>query len=139
MPDYEKREKRASGTVRITLPASIAYSPDRLKESIGKLADRIGHPECFSGADCLFQMEREFLFGADGGGLEPQKALGTDTGNPITVGLGSRVKYDLGRVEEAIDRVIDQIGAHPCISGFDVLFQDEMIVVNDQMEAMRFG
>lgn len=137
MPEYQEREKRASGTVRITLPASVAYSPDRLKSSIAKLAEQIGHPECFSGADCLFQMEREFLFGD--GEMKPRAAAAVGGDAPISVAMAPRVKYDLGSVEKAIDRVIDLIGPHPCISGFDVLFRDEMLVINEQLEAQRFG
>jgi hypothetical protein len=48
------------------------------------------------------------------------------------------VKYDLEKVFTAVDRVIDLIGPHPCISGFDVLFRDEMIVVNEQLQAQKF-
>jgi hypothetical protein len=56
----------------------------------------------------------------------------------VTVGMARPVKYDLDKVFKAVDRVIDLIGPHPCISGFDVLFKDEMIVVNERLEAQRF-
>jgi hypothetical protein len=35
-------EVQAHGTVRVTLPASVAYSPDLLKKSIGALLGRLG-------------------------------------------------------------------------------------------------
>jgi hypothetical protein len=59
----------------------------------------------------------------------------------FTVGLSSGVKFEIDRVFEAVDKVIDLIGPHPCISGFDVLFRDELqtVVVNDNLEAQRFG
>jgi hypothetical protein len=55
-----------------------------------------------------------------------------------TVALARPVKYDLEKVYTAIDRVIDLIGPHPCISGFDVLFRDELIVINEQLQGQRF-
>ena len=52
---------RAKGPVRITLPAKVAYDPKALKESIASIVERLGCPECFSGASCLFEMERDFV------------------------------------------------------------------------------
>jgi hypothetical protein len=131
-------ERRAAGAVRITLPARVTYDPDALKEGIVQLAERIGHPKCFSGADCLIQMEREFLFDQPEP-REPGFGRGLNTEAALLVGLAPRVKYDLDMVLEAVDRVIDNIGPHPCISGFDVLFRNQMIVVNEQLEVNAFG
>ncbi len=142
----------AAGPVRITLPVHVAYSPEALKKSIASIAEQIGHPRCFSGADCLFLMEREFVVDPQGQGAA---AAGTQTAllgpsavaypipEPwkVTVGLSSGVKYDLDKVLTAVDRVIDLIGPHPCISGFDMLLRDELnvIVVNEQLKGQRFG
>lgn len=145
-------QRRVAGPVRISLPASVAYSPDALKKSIASIAELIGHPKCFSGADCLFQMEREFVVDPAGkaapvagvrlAGLEPTLAR-EPSPDPwkVTVGLSSGVKYDLDRVLTAVDRVIDLIGPHPCISGFDVLFRDELeiITVNEQLQAQKLS
>lgn len=131
------KRRRATGTVRISLPASVTYSPKLLKRSFAQLAEQIGHPKCFSGADCLFQMEREFLFDADR--ISGRAAHVNAVAEPVNVVMAPGVKYDLGQVEKAIDRVIDKIGAHPCISGADVLFRDEMIFVNEELEATQFG
>jgi hypothetical protein len=132
------QEKFSAGAVRITLPARVTYDPDALKESIGRLAELIGHPDCFSGADCLFQMERDFLFDPEGS-ANPGMAPTAGAEAAMTVGLSPRVKYDIGTVMLAVDKVIDLIGPHPCISGFDVLFKDQMIVINEELEAQRFG
>lgn len=128
---------RAKGTVRITLPASVTYSPKLLKKSFAELAEQIGHPKCFSGADCLFQMEREFLLE----GARPPMRAGyvTAEAEPVNVVMAPRVKYDLNRIEKAIDNVIDKLGSHPCISGADVLFRDEMIFVNQKLQAEQLG
>jgi hypothetical protein len=139
------RSPRAAGPVRITLPASIAYDPNALKKGIASIVERLGCPRCFSGADCFFQMERQFV-------LDPKVAAGptpdpwlTSRPDPepahrFTVGLSSGVRHDLDKIYKAVDKVIDIIGAHPCISGFDFLFQDELrtIVVNEKIEAQRF-
>jgi len=52
---------RARGTVRVSLPAKIAYDPAALKKSIGSLLERLGCRRCFSGADCHFTHERDFV------------------------------------------------------------------------------
>jgi hypothetical protein len=137
---------RATGPIRITLPAKIAYDPGALKESIASVVERLGCPRCFSGANCLFQVEREFVVDqARKAGPLPDPWLALAGSNPmpglthqVTVGMARPVKYDLDKVFKAVDRVIDLIGPHPCISGFDVLFKDEMIVVNERLEAQRF-
>ena len=136
---HEERTLQATGTVRISLPASVTYSPDRLKRSIAELAESIGHPQCFSGANCYFQMEREFVLEGDNVVARSDSSKATPEPVPWKVALAPRVKYDLGSVQRAIDKVIDLIGPHPCISGADVLFQEEMIVVNEALEAQRFA
>ncbi len=154
MTTQARPQRKASGAVRITLPASIAYSPDRLKKSIASIAEQIGHPSCFSGADCFFQMEREFVVNPEGRAVavsqskaaepqpEPWHMQGLQPASAsFSVGLSSGVKYDLDKVLVAVDKVIDLIGPHPCISGFDVRFWEEIdwIVVNDRLEAQHFG
>jgi len=141
--------RRARDPVRITMPAAVAYNPDRLKKSIAELAELIGHPQCFSGADCFFQSERDFAVNPAGKleavALNPQPLPPREAGpSPQpwrqTIALGSTVKYDLGRVFVDIDKVIDIIGPHPCISGFDVHFKDvlDTIVINDRMVATQY-
>jgi len=137
---------RARGPIRVTLPASVAYDPDALKKSLGGILDRIGCQACCSGADILLQMEREFIADADSNirGLDrtanPDPHPWKNAKHQYTVGLSPSVKYDIDRVFVAIDKVIDIIGAHPCISGFDILLRDELrtIVVNEQLDAQRF-
>ena len=136
-------ERRARGAVRITLPASVAYDPKALKKGIANIVERLGCPKCFSGADCLFTTERDLV-------IDPKFVVGPGIaagphpdpwrGGTYTVGLSSKVRYDLDKVYKAIDKVIDIIGAHPCISGFDFHFQDELrtIVVNEALVAQRF-
>ncbi|HMB89640.1 MAG TPA: hypothetical protein VKP65_02260 [Rhodothermales bacterium] len=142
----QKRKMRAAGPIRITLPAKVAYSPDALKESIASVMERIGCPKCFSGADCFFQMERSFVLDASlnaDPSPQPSRAVtgfAARQSHEYTVGLSQGVKHDINRVYRAVDKVIDIIGAHPCISGFDILFKDvlQTIVIPENLEAQAF-
>ena len=140
--DINKTARR--GPVRITLPASVAYDPKALKKSIANIVERLGCPKCFSGADCFFTNERDFVVDSKLA-VNPHIARDPEPDpwsvqTTYTVGLSSRVRHDLDKVFVAIDKAIDIIGAHPCISGFDFHFQDELrtIVVNERLEATRF-
>lgn len=139
----EIRKTARRGAVRITLPASVAYDPKALKKSIANIVERLGCPKCFSGADCFFTNERDLVVDQKLA-VNPLIARGPQpepwSQNSYTVGLSSKVRHDLDKVFVAIDKAIDIIGAHPCISGFDFHFQDELrtIVVNEKLEATRF-
>jgi hypothetical protein len=136
---------RAAGPVRVTVPAKVAYNPDALKKSIAQLVERLGCPKCFSGADCLFEMERRFVLTAQ---QDPEpdpwvSAAPAITAQPAhlrTVGLSKGVRYDINKVFKAIDKAIDIIGPHPCISGFDIFFKDvlQTIVIPENFEAKAF-
>ena len=136
---------RAAGPVRVTVPAKVAYSPDALKKSIATLVERLGCPKCFSGADCFFEMERRFVLTAQ---QDPEpdpwvSAAPSITAQPAhlrTVGLSKGVRYDINKVFRAIDKTIDIIGPHPCISGFDIFFKDvlQQIVIPENFEAQAF-
>ena len=148
----EPPRARAHGTVRISLPAKIAYDPRALKASIGSLLERLGCPKCFSGADCLFTHERDFVVDAKGAvtavgaGPTPNPWKAGPLPDPwkeaiATVSLPPGARYDINKVFKAVDKVIDIIGAHPCHSGIDILYQNELKVIgfNEQLEAQQFG
>lgn len=50
-----------SPVVRVSIPARAAYDLASFQKSIGNLAERLGCPQCLSGANCLFELERDFL------------------------------------------------------------------------------
>jgi hypothetical protein len=125
-------------SVRITMPASVAYDPKRLKAGIAELAELLGCPKCFSGADCLLQMERNFVLDPGPAGA---RAVAASDPMPwgsaeLNVDLAQSVKYDLDKLLRAVDKVIDLIGPHPCISGYDVLLRDRLntVIVNEKLE-----
>lgn len=47
--------------VRITLSAKVAYDLNSFQKVLGSLAERLGCPQCLSGVDCTFQLERNFI------------------------------------------------------------------------------
>lgn len=133
--------QRAVGTVRVKLPAKVAYNPDLLKKSVAELLDRIGCPKCFSGANCFFSHEREFIY---------EKALSPVLGDPnprpslteaATISLSRGARYDINKVFKAIDKAIDIIGSCPCHSGIDVLYLNEakVIGINEQIQGIQYG
>ena len=136
---------RAAGPVRVTVPAKVAYNPDALKKSIAQLVERLGCPKCFSGADCLFEMERRFVLTAranpDPIPWQPTAAaIDAQPAHLRTVGLSKGVRYDINKVFRAIDKTIDIIGPHPCISGFDIFFKDvlQTVVIPENLEGKIF-
>lgn len=145
-----ERKLRARGPIRVTVPAKVAYSPDAFKKSIAGLMERIGCPKCFSGADCTFLNERLFAVDIKGGIAEGPHPEPWRTGlafdpSPqpwkVTAALAGPVRYDINQVFRAVDKVIDLIGPHPCISGFDISFQDVLntVIINEKLEGQVFG
>lgn len=138
---------RAHGTVRVTLPAKVAYEPEALKRTIGGILGRLGCPTCFSGADCHFMNERDFVVDP-AGAISSLSRGATSEINPqplppraVTVSLAPGVRYNIDSVFKAVDAVIGIIGACPCHSGFDVLYQNEVTVigVNEAGVAQQYG
>jgi hypothetical protein len=134
---------RARGTVRVSLPAKVAYHPEALKQSIGSLLERLGCGKCFSGADCLFTHERDFVVDAKGMisavELNPQPL--PPKAGMATVSLAGGARYDIDKVFKAVDKVIDIIGACPCHSGIDILYLNELKVIGIDAKgtAQQFG
>ena len=133
---------RAHGSVRVSLPAKVAYSPDALKKTIGGLMEQLGCPRCFSGADCLFTVERNYV-------VDPQGAFSAVELNPqplppridaVTASLSRGLRFDIDAVYKAVDSVINALGPCPCHSGFDVLYQNELPVIGvNEQGAQQFG
>jgi hypothetical protein len=136
----QRPELSARGPIRMTIPAAVAYNPDGLKKSLAQLAERIGCGRCFSGADCRISTERDFVLDARQQLTATQVATVADHGSMVNVGLSSEIKYDIDKVFGAIDAVIEGLGSHPCLSGFDLAFQNQLdtIVVDRNLEATSY-
>jgi hypothetical protein len=143
MPIANEPNIRARGTVRVSLPAKVAYNPDALKKTIAGLLDKLGCTHCFSGANCLFQSERDFVVDPEGAlnrvALNPQPLPPRETYATVAVHPG--VRFDVDKVLRAVDGVIKNLGPCPCHSGIDVLYQSELpvLVITEKGEVQQFG
>jgi hypothetical protein len=140
MPTANDPAIRARGTVRISLPAKVAYNPDALKKSLVGIAEQLGCTRCFSGANCLFQNERNFVVDPAGAvSLNPQPLPPRE--NHAMVAVHSSIRYDIDKILRAVDGVIKGLGPCPCHSGIDVLYQSELpvLAINEKGEVQAFG
>ncbi|HLY97481.1 MAG TPA: hypothetical protein VKT33_00290 [Candidatus Angelobacter sp.] len=138
---------KAHGAVRISLPAHVANDSNKLKQSIHSLVERVGCLTCFSGADCRFQAERDFVVDSEGKFAtlnqhpDPQPWLTTGANSTITVALGKSVQFDIEKVFQAVDKVNGLLGCPSCHSGFDIQYQNEVatIGINNELQAVQYG
>lgn len=122
---------RARGAVRLSIPASVAYDLKRLQKGLEIFAERLGHRACFSGVECTFLTERDFVINEK---LEvnrvaaPASAKGLDPdGDPArTVSMSPGTTYDIKRIQNVVAKLAER-GGHPqCYSGFDFRFRQEI-------------
>lgn len=114
------------GTVRITVPVSVGYNLKNFQKSLGALAERLGCKPCLSGADCIFQFERDYVINeklAAAGGLAASEAADVPT---ATITLPAAVNGNLGLLQKAVANIADKLGCKPCTSGFDLIFRTEL-------------
>jgi hypothetical protein len=140
MPTATDPAIRARGTMRISLPAKVAYNADALKKSLVGIAEQLGCTRCFSGANCLLQNERNFVVDPAGAvSLNPQPLPPRE--NHAMVAVHSSIRYDIDKILRAVDGVIKGLGPCPCLSGIDVLYQSELpiLAINERGEVQAFG
>ena len=49
-----------SNVIQVSIPAKIAFDLGRLQEIQKDILGRLGHPNCYSGFDLRFDLERQF-------------------------------------------------------------------------------
>jgi hypothetical protein len=136
--------KNVNGAVRITLPVSVANDLGKLQEGLGVIAAQMGCPQCCSGVDLSFQLEREAILNEKlelessllrrssiGAGTVELKGL-AQTDRPVSVVIPAKVSYDIGSLQESLARVVDRLGCQACCSGFDITFIHEREFLLDQ-------
>ena len=80
----ETRIKRKSkGTIRLSIPAKVAYNSDAFRKSIYNLLDELGCPKCFSGVDCYFTNIRDYLVNPSDLSVAPVREVADGTPQPI--------------------------------------------------------
>jgi hypothetical protein len=125
-----------NGTVRVTIPLSVAYDLGKFKKSVAALAARLGCPKCASGLNCTFQLERDYLVDE---GLRIQSFAGSratvpDTAPAVTARLPKGVAGDLRLLNRAIENIAGKLGCHACTSGFDINLRSEI----NQLKSRNF-
>jgi hypothetical protein len=133
------------GTVRISMPAAVANDLNAFKKGITALTEQLGCPTCFSGLDCTFRMERDFVINKElrvasvpsaGQGMTVSEIVGASRG--VTVSMPPAVNYDLEKILNVADIIGRNLGQHwlsgglaYCCSGFDITFQQELKFIVD--------
>jgi hypothetical protein len=125
------RKVRPNGPVRVTLPATVAYEPDALKETIGALQDRIGDRAWSSRSLSRFPADREYIIQQTAAtpavGIAGPSSI--QSLFPAMESPARHVHYDIDKVVQAVDHVVQALGPCQCHSGFDVLYQNEIRVI----------
>jgi hypothetical protein len=130
---------KIQGPIRISVPAAVAYDLAAFQKSIANLVERIGCRTCFSGADCTFLHERDFVINEK---LEIQPSAGGSVQlleNPIPspwrsarATLSGKAAYNLKQIQEVVANIAGRLGHPMCCSGFDIFFRQELdFMVNE--------
>lgn len=133
MAEFTLEKGATPRAVRLTMPASVAYDLPRFQKSIARLLEELGCLKCFSGVDCTFQLERDWVINERGdlravaaGDPSPQPSLAA------TATLPAKLGYDIDAVNEVVARIADRLGCSACCSGFDITFRRELDFFVDQ-------
>ena len=130
------------------MPAAVAYDLKAFQRSIAALVERLGCRGCFSGADCAFQMERNWVINEKLEVSPAARAYAPDpfgdaalAGFHVTVSLAKEVRFDLNKVQAAVEKVVGQLGHPGCCSGFDIAFRREVgtMALDERLNVVRFG
>jgi len=133
------------GTVRISLPASVAFNLGTLQSTIQTVLGKLGCPTCFSGADCQFVQERDFIVDSPAAGGITVSVGETSTAptqrNTAMIGFGGAASTSITSVMQAIANVSGVLGCAACHSGFDVSFVNEVILlgVTQSLTVQKYG
>ena len=127
-----KIERRSRGTIRLSIPAKVAYNSDAFGKSIYNLLDELGCPKCFSGVDCYFTNIRDYLVNPSDLSVVPVEAAGNPTPQPnvyqssaVQVGLSQKTAFSIDKIELALKDIFEEIGCLACCSGQDIFFQEQ--------------
>lgn len=124
--------------VRITIPAAVAYNLEAFQESIGNFVERLGCRTCFSGADCTFLHERDFIIDEKlGVRASPQMPWPSPWSRLATAALPGEVSNNLEQIRLVVSNIAGKLGHPNCCSGFDVHFRQELDFVANEAGEVR--
>lgn len=132
----------ADPTVRFTIPASVALDPKGLSGAIASIAEKLGCGKCFSGVDCLFQRQKDYI-------IDEKLKVSAAIQNPdswrqlprVDIAMSAKQLTDIGSIKQAAAVAFKNLGCLPCTSGFDVLFRNTIrtLVIDEKFNAQAFG
>lgn len=114
-------------TIKLSIPAKVAYNADLFKKGISDLLDNLGCRACFSGTDCYFSTVQDYVINDniisqfEGPLPDPFQKKSAST---LSVAMSTKVASDIKLVDKAIDRIFEEIGCRTCCSGHDIHFQN---------------
>lgn len=146
---------RHGGVVRLTMSAKVANDIRELKSGLASLAARMGHSTCASGCDILhLALEQEFSIG-ERVELNPQPLppVAPDAlilnlaksdpmpGRTVLVTIPKAVSNDINSLVGAVEAAVGKLGCSPCCSGFDILFRNELdlIQIDEKLNVQGSG
>jgi hypothetical protein len=136
---------RRGGAIRLTVPVKVANDLGSLQAALKGLADRLGHPMCFTGCD-IFHVgeEREFVINEASGfsaQISTRSARFDRSRGTVTVTVPDKVNDNIDLLNRAVGSVLGKLGCDACCSGFDILFQREIntMAMDERGGVARFG
>ncbi len=136
------------GTIRVSIPASVASDIKTLKRSLKSIAEKLGCGKCFSGADCFFQLQNRYLIdekvliSAHTTALSDTIPAKTSAKN-VYVNLSSKASYNIVTVLASIDKIAELSGHLACATGCNLFFRNfvnelNVFDVNDRGVVSQF-
>ncbi len=131
----DKMTRKLSGPIHVSLPASVAYDLPSLQKSISLLAEGLGCKTCFSGADCTFHFERNYVINerfelASGPSVSHEYRAAFASPSQVTqlarVQLHPTINRNIEKIKEVTAKVAGELGHVGCCSGFDLSFGEEV-------------
>jgi hypothetical protein len=127
-------------TIRFTIPASVALDPKGFSSAIGTIAEKLGHRNCFSGVDCLFQRQKDFVIDEKFKAL-PQDPIPCRKLPTVDVAIHQDALSNIDGIRKVAEVAFGKLGCLPCTSGFDVLFRNTIrtLVIDKAFDAQIYG
>jgi hypothetical protein len=130
-------------SVRVSIPVSVAANLESFQKTLGTLAERLGHPTCFSGRDCTFQIQRDFVVDEQlvlrARSLTAAVAQVAQPSPGISVTVPHSVGFKIDQIKSLVAKVAGELGHTQCCSGFNLNFQQEVEFLADQHGTVRGG
>ena len=136
-----------SGAVRVTIPVKVAANIKTLKTTLETIAERLGCRPCFSGADCFFELERNYLVDDKAKLAEIGTRSGAshqaNVGTTVNVTLSNKAGYSIDTITAAVEKIAELSGHVACATGCNLFFQhflDDMrsFAVNEKGLIQKF-